>query len=204
MFEMIEKKLLKEKRRLRKSKKGVGFQKRKKDTIFDQINQDIEKEYKCIDFQYEIDGNLNEQKDLVYQPAKLLNENLELSLEDCELNKFLTAFANFQSMNNIGFLSAKMESKNWIQVNNFIFSYIQDLVKQQNVHKIVENYGYYNGLRCLIRFYKNELKIDNLRTEDEILNHIFNQGELVNMTETTLAIFREIIDFPMYNHKTMI
>lgn len=116
-----------------------------------------------------------------------------------EIDTFVYQFAIFQSDNNIGMISDTMNSRDWIEVDSFIFKYLYKLACENKIKTIICDYGISNGFIRLCNFYKEDLCIGFLQSDSEILDYISKQSDSSINSDIALAILREAIGFTSLN-----
>ena len=112
-----------------------------------------------------------------------------------EIEKFIREFSIFQNNHNIGKLSNQMNPTKWLMTDSFIFLYISNLISENKISNILNEYGIAKGFKRLFHFYQKELNIPNLQTDNKIVQHMISEKDTSISIDMVVAILREAIGF---------
>ena len=118
-----------------------------------------------------------------------------------QLELFHRNFDLFKEINNIGESSNITNPSIWLSIDCFLLKYINHLSRECSILNIINDYGISKAVICLMNFYKNDLRIDYLKTDGEILNYLSEQDNDKINNEIVLAILREEIGFKGFRQR---
>jgi hypothetical protein len=118
-----------------------------------------------------------------------------------QLELFHRNFELFKNKHNIEEASNITDPNVWLSVDCFLLRYLNHLSRECTILNIIGDYGIPNAVICLMNFYKNDLCIDDLKTDKEILNYLAEQDNDKINNEIVLAILREEIGFKGFRRR---